>query len=137
MENQSTIHLRNLVVDAVTKKVTKGGVPVHLAPKEYLLFEFLLKNQDQIFSHDELLLRLWGANEVKSDDTVRGHIKRLRRKLDEPGAKSIISSLYGFGYKLESDEPALVVAPTSVASSAISSNLSHQVNPVSEATFSA
>jgi len=96
--------LRNLIVDVSAKKVLKGGVPVHLAPKEYALFEFLLNNRDQIFSHEELLLRLWGLKEVKSDDTVRGHIKRLRRKLDEPGARSIIASLYGFGYKLESDE---------------------------------
>jgi DNA-binding response OmpR family regulator len=98
------IRLRNLTVDTSLKKVMKGGVPVHLAPKEYALFEFLLNNRDQIFSHEELLLRLWGLNEVKSDDTVRGHIKRLRRKLDEPGVRSIIASLYGFGYKLESDE---------------------------------
>ncbi|MDR3617512.1 MAG: response regulator transcription factor [Candidatus Obscuribacterales bacterium] len=113
------IRLRNLVVDVNAKKVFKGGVPVHLAPKEYALFEFLLNNRDQIFSHEELLLRLWGLNEVKSDDTVRGHIKRLRRKLDEPGARSIIASLYGFGYKLESDEQ---VAPGNVK---VSSTLEH------------
>jgi DNA-binding response OmpR family regulator len=119
---KAEILLRNLVIDVNAKKVLKGGVPVHLAPKEYALFEFLLSNRDQIFSHEELLLRLWGLNEVKSDDTVRGHIKRLRKKLDEPGARSIIASLYGFGYKLESDEQ---VAATHIK---VSSNGSEQAN---------
>ena len=112
--DKSEIRLRNLVIDLPTKKVIKGGVPVHLAPKEFALFEFLLNNRDQIFSHEELLARLWGQNEVKSDDTVRGHIKRLRRKLDESGMRSIISSLYGFGYKLESDEQ-IAANPTKAA----------------------
>lgn len=128
---KNEIRLRTLVVDLTAKKVTKGGVPVHLAPKEYALFEFLLTNRDQIFSHEELLVRLWGQNEVKSDDTVRGHIKRLRRKLDEPGARSIIASLYGFGYKLESDEQLAAnpvkVSPALETRTAVTSESEHSL----------
>jgi len=132
---KSEIRLRNLVVDVNMKRVSKGGVPVHLAPKEYALFEFLLSNRDQIFSHEELLLRLWGLNEVKSDDTVRGHIKRLRRKLDEPGARSIIASLYGFGYKLESDEQvAAIQSQIKVSTSLDHSNGSEQPQRLAAAT---
>ena len=130
---KSEIRLRNLVVDVKSKRVLKGGVPVHLAPKEYELFEFLLNNRDQIFSHEELLLRLWGLNEVKSDDTVRGHIKRLRRKLDEPGARSIIASLYGFGYKLESNEQ-IAASHLTVNSALDHSNGSEQAKRIAVVT---
>ncbi|MBX9687648.1 MAG: winged helix-turn-helix domain-containing protein [Candidatus Obscuribacterales bacterium] len=34
-------------------------------------------------------------------DTVRGHIKRIRKKLDNPQEQSIITNVYGVGYKLE------------------------------------
>lgn len=83
------------------RKVTKAGNPVHLAPKEFQLLEFLIKHPLQVFSSEDLLEHVWGTDCEAMHDTVRGHINRLRRKLDTPGTDSCIASLYGFGYRFD------------------------------------
>jgi len=74
---------------------------VHLLPKEYRLLEFLARHPNHVFSAEELLASVWESDTPALLDTVRGHIKRLRKKLDTPGATSIISTMYGLGYKIE------------------------------------
>ena len=83
------------------RKVTKGGIAVHLAHKEFQLLEFLVKHPLQVFSSEDLLEHVWGMDSNAMHDTVRGHINRLRRKLDTPGEASCIASLYGFGYRFD------------------------------------
>jgi DNA-binding response OmpR family regulator len=83
------------------RKVTKTGVAVHLAPKEFQLLEFLVKHPMQVFSSEDLLEHVWGMDSDAMHDTVRGHVNRLRRKLDTPGEASCIASLYGFGYRFD------------------------------------
>ena len=82
-------------------RVTKADAPVHLAPKEFQLLEFLVKHPKQVFCPEDLLEHVWGMDSEAMHDTVRGHINRLRRKLDTPGKDSFISSIYGFGYRFD------------------------------------
>lgn len=86
------------------RRVTKAGVSVHLAPKEFHLLEFLIKHPLQVFSSEDLLEHVWGMDSDAMHDTVRGHINRLRRKLDYPDKPSCIASIYGFGYRFDPPE---------------------------------
>lgn len=95
--------VRDIVLDPVERKVTKGGEIVHLSPKEFHLLEFLLKHPNQIFSAEEIIESVWEPCSDAMNDTVRGHVNRLRRKLDTRGLPSLISNVYGFGYKLETN----------------------------------
>jgi DNA-binding response OmpR family regulator len=93
--------IRDIVIDSSKCLVTKGGETIHLLPKEYRLLEFLVRHPDHVFSAEELLARVWESDTLAFLDTVRGHIKRLRKKLDNPNQPSIISTVYGMGYKIE------------------------------------
>ncbi|HEY9681305.1 MAG TPA: response regulator transcription factor [Oculatellaceae cyanobacterium] len=95
--------IRDIVIDADEFRVTKGGIEVHLLPKEFRLLEFLVRHPHQVFSADDLLASVWESDTSALLDTVRGHIKRLRKKLDTAGQPSIISTVYGIGYRLEPD----------------------------------
>lgn len=98
----SNIHrVRDIVIDTGKCLVTKGGETIHLLPKEYRLLEFLVRHPDHVFSAEELLASVWESDTLAFLDTVRGHIKRLRKKLDNPNQPSIISTVYGMGYKIE------------------------------------
>lgn len=97
------LRLRDIEIDVSEFTVTKGGEEIHLLPKEFRLLEFLLRHPNHVFSAEELLASVWESDTPALLDTVRGHIKRLRKKLDTPGEPSIISTVYGIGYKLESD----------------------------------
>lgn len=90
-----------LQLDPSTCEVTFEGQPLALSPKEYGLLELFLRNPQRIFSSSALLERLWGFEEVPGEETVRTHIKRLRRKLKQAGAEEVIENIYGMGYRLK------------------------------------
>jgi DNA-binding response OmpR family regulator len=93
--------LRDIEIDASEYRVTKAGAEIHLLPKEFRLLEFLVRHPHQVFSAEDLLASVWESDTSALLDTVRGHIKRLRKKLDTPGQSSIISTVYGIGYRIE------------------------------------
>jgi two-component system, OmpR family, response regulator len=95
------LHLRDIEIDVNEFTVTKAGEEIHLLPKEFRLLDFLVRHPNHVFSAEELLASVWESDTAALLDTVRGHIKRLRKKLDTPGEPSIISTVYGIGYKLE------------------------------------
>ena len=95
------MEIRDLRIDVAECRVFKGEEEVHLLPKEYRLLEFLARNPNHIFSADELLEHVWESGAGFMPDTVRQHVKRLRQKLDTPGTSSIIQTVYGLGYKME------------------------------------
>lgn len=94
------LKFRDLVIDPQEFKVSKNGEDVHLLPKEFRLLEFLVRHPHQVFSAEDLLSSVWESDTDALLDTVRGHITRLRKKLDSPEQSSIIVTIYGVGYKL-------------------------------------
>lgn len=97
------VTLRDIELDPVERTVKKAGREVHLSPKEFHLLHFFMKHPNQIFSSNEIIDSVWEPDTDAMNDTIRGHINRLRRKLDSDDQTSIISNIYGFGYKLESE----------------------------------
>jgi len=94
------IKFRDLEIDTHEFKVTKASIEVHLLPKEFRLLEFFVRHPHQVFSAEEILASVWESDTEALLDTVRGHITRLRKKLDTAGRVSIIATVYGVGYKL-------------------------------------
>ncbi len=90
---------KGLVLDEGKRSVTKYGAAIELTVKEFALLEFFMRNKDRVFSLDDLLNHVWVAEEEAAPDTVRTHIKNLRRKLDSPEEESLIQNVHGFGYR--------------------------------------
>ena len=117
----SVIEVGNLKLDFSSCRVSYNGQLLHLTAKEYALLELLLRNSHRIFSQRLLLDYLWLSDEeIPSENTVRAHIKTLRRKLKQAGADGLIETVYGLGYRLrlgedEKDQPTVTVhsQPTS------------------------
>ena len=58
-----------------------------------------------MLTRDELLQRVWGRRASHRDRTVDVFVKKLREKLDLPGARhTFIQTRYGVGYKFEALE---------------------------------
>ncbi|NJO78690.1 MAG: response regulator [Cyanobacteria bacterium RM1_2_2] len=103
----------NLCLDPVMCEVTCDGQPLSLSPKEYSLLELFLRNPQRTFSSGSILEHLWSFEDAPSEETIRSHIKRLRRKLKASGNDDMIDTVYGMGYRLKSAFPLSV--PTSSA----------------------
>jgi DNA-binding response OmpR family regulator len=80
-------------------------LPVPLTPTEYRLLIFFLRHPKQTFSKEALLQHLWLPDESLDEDVIKAHMKGLRRKLKIAGlTKDLIETVYGFGYRLKSDQ---------------------------------
>ncbi len=89
-------------LDVVKRRITKGGVEVHLLPRDFELLEFLMRHLDEVFSSEALLQRIWGSDAEATSDALRTSIKRLRQKLDvgDSDAQSFIENIPRVGYRL-------------------------------------
>ena len=98
------ITLGALSVDTRACIVTYNNKTVELTPTEYRLLMNFLRNPHTTFSKHDLIERLWTLDETPSDAVVKTHIKGLRQKLLAAGCPNdLISTIYGFGYKLNVD----------------------------------
>lgn len=96
----SIIQAGNVRLDTSSSQVICNGELLHLTAKEYALLELFLRNSDRIFTQEMLLDYLWSSEELPSTNTVRAHIKALRRKLKLAGASDLIETVHRFGYRL-------------------------------------
>jgi two-component system response regulator ResD len=85
--------------DLTAYKVSIDGAPINLAPKEYDLLFFLIRNRNIAVPRDKILAEVWGFDYFGDDRTLDTHIKLLRKSLG-PYAKLIVT-LRGLGYRFE------------------------------------
>lgn len=91
-----TIEFEDVIVNPAIRKAYRAGKDLKLGPMEYALLEFLIKQPNQLVSANDLLKMIWkGAGSV---DSVRTHVKTLRRKLEQPGQSPLIRTIHGVGY---------------------------------------
>ena len=90
-----------LKLDSVKHKVWRGTQEIILSPKEFALLELFIRHPQQYFSADAIIDRIWRSDAEITSDTIRMHVKSLRRKIDMPGQTSLIHTLHGVGYKLD------------------------------------
>jgi len=97
------LKVKDVELDSIKHRVSRAGNEIDLLPKEFALLEFLMKNEDQVFSSEELLRRVWHTDSDATAEAIRTCLKRLRRKLGETEDNSIIETIYGVGYRLKTD----------------------------------
>lgn len=90
-------------LDLLAKEVKVNRKQVGLTKKEYDLLLYFIANQGKVITKNAIAEHLWGDEMDMSDDFdfIYTHIKNLRKKLMEAGARDYIRSMYGVGYKLE------------------------------------
>ena len=91
------IELGKITINDTSHTVTVEGKEVILAPKEYELLMYLIKNHKIALSRDKMLTEVWGYDFPGSDRTIDTHIKNLRKKLGD----ECIKTVRGIGYKFE------------------------------------
>ena len=90
-----------------TWRVRRAGRAVHLGPTEFRLLRHFLEHPRRVFSREQLLDSVWGADISVEPRTVDVHIRRLRKALNAPGEADLIRTVRSAGYALELEtEPA-------------------------------
>lgn len=86
----------SIVVDAGSRCVTIGGVPLHLTPIEYRLLEHLVREAGRVVSRDELLSAARQREAGVRDRALDVHVSHLRAKLHQQ--RGVIRTVRGEGY---------------------------------------
>ena len=90
----------DLEVDLLSRRVTRAGRKIDLQPREFRLLEFLLRHRDQVVTRTMLLEDVWDYHFDPGTNVIDVHVSRLRKKLDEGGAKPLLHTVRGAGYRL-------------------------------------
>lgn len=94
------LQIGEVVFDAATYMVKKADKEIELPKKEFdLLFKFL-SYPGQVFTRSQLLDEIWGYDSFSSEDTIKTHVSRIRKKFDSFDEFKIVA-VKGLGYKGE------------------------------------
>lgn len=88
------------------KQVFMGKTELSLTAKEYQLLEYLMRNQGQVLTKENILETIWGVDgQFVVDNTVSVTINRLRRKIEPDGERQgYIQNVFGLGYRIGEKE---------------------------------
>lgn len=90
------------LVDIMSGKVFRNGEEVFLSAVEYRLLLTFIKSRGQLLTRQQILTAMWdSAGDFVNDNTLTVYVRRLRKKLEEPGDKPVIETVRGVGYRME------------------------------------
>lgn len=92
----------DIVLDPRLRTSEVRGELVALTPKEFDLLHYLMAQQGQAFSRNELLDAAWDEEFFGNPSTVTVHIRRLREKIEpDPERPTHVKTVWGLGYKFD------------------------------------
>ena len=97
---ETVLRCADLVMDLLSRKVTRSGKALDLLPREFKLLEYFLRNKDRVVTRTMLLEQVWDYRFDPHTSIIDTHISRLRKKLDEGFAAPLLHTLRGVGYRL-------------------------------------
>jgi two-component system OmpR family response regulator len=89
-----------LRMDLLTREVWRGATKIELQAREFLLLEYLLRNQNQVVSKTMILEHVWNYHFDPQTNVVDVLVCRLRNKIDRDFEPKLIHTLRGAGYSL-------------------------------------
>ena len=98
-EDSKILHIGDLELNMGEHTVFSSGERVTLTLKEYELLRVFMENLGMVFSREQLLQIVWGADYIGESRTVDVHIGTLRSKLGACG--DYIETVRGVGYRME------------------------------------
>ena len=96
------LKVADLLLDPVSKSVTRNDVMIQLSPKEFAILEYMMRNPGRILSKNNIMTHVWDFDADILPNTVEVFMTYLRGKIDKPFKKSspLIHNVRGFGYRL-------------------------------------
>lgn len=98
-EASSVIEKKDLRLDCDSRRLFILGNEVNLTAKEFDLLEILVRNENKVYSRENLLDMVWGKDYPGDVRTVDVHVRRLREKIEaNPSEPKYVHTKWGVGY---------------------------------------
>jgi DNA-binding response OmpR family regulator len=96
----TTLTVDDLVLDLLSRRVTRADTALDLRPREFALLEYLMRNVGRVVSKTMILSRVWDYRFDPQTNVVDVLVSRLREKIDRPFDKKLLHTVRGVGYVL-------------------------------------
>ncbi|MBP3722311.1 MAG: response regulator transcription factor [Selenomonadaceae bacterium] len=97
-ENEEKIGIRNLTLYPARFETVINGENILLTKKEYMLLEYLVRNQNKVLNREQILENVWGYNYMGDTNVVDVYVRYLRAKIDDAYGEKYIHTIRGIGY---------------------------------------
>ncbi len=98
--SQPVLRIGNLQLNLDSREVEADGSPVHLTGKEYAILELLVLRRGMVLTKEAFLNHLYGGIDEPEMKIIDVFICKLRKKLAQAGAGSLIGTVWGRGYMM-------------------------------------
>ena len=98
---EDVVEMGNWLLDRNHRLLSREGADVQLSAREFQLLDLLAQNKGRVLPRELLLDRIWGFDSEVSENTLDAYIRLLRKKIDQPGDRPLISTVRGVGYKVD------------------------------------
>ena len=89
------IKLNEITIDRNKFVIIKENIEINLPKKEFELFFLLASKPGNVFTRDQIMIKVWGSEVIVGDRTIDVHIRKLREKIGDLYFKTV----KGVGYK--------------------------------------
>ncbi len=93
-----------LAFDRQSLRFSVNGEEINMTAKELAIIELLMSHPGTLFSRERILSNVWGLNMDPLTNVVDVYIGKLRKKIDDDAADSMIETVRGLGYRLKTDQ---------------------------------
>ena len=98
-----TLAFGDITLNKETSTLFCGENSVRLSEKELRILEYLIANQGQILTREQLAVKIWGYDSDTEYNNVEVYMSFARKKLNFVKAKVEIKAVRGIGYELRYD----------------------------------
>ena len=100
------LQVGDLVLDCIRRKVVRGTETIDLAPKEFGILEYMMRNKGRPLSRTMIVEHVWDMDYDGLTNIVDVYIRHLRSKIDDRYPQKLIQTVRGIGYMIEAPEKA-------------------------------
>ena len=98
------LQVADLSLDCIRRKVARSGETIDLAPKEFGILEYMMRNKGRPLSRTMIVEHVWDMDYDGLTNIVDVYIRHLRSKIDDRFQNKLIQTVRGIGYMLDSLE---------------------------------
>ena len=103
-DNKSSLKNGTLVMDLLSRSVSRDGIRIDLTTKEFSLLEFFMRHLDKVVDRNAIARQVWGTEFDPDSNVIDVYINHLRKKIDNPFPRKILKTVVGQGYVLQKTE---------------------------------
>src|SRR5436309_4412259 len=98
------LQVSDLTLACIRRKVSRASETIELAPKEFGILEYMMRNKGRPLSRTMIVEHVWDMDYDGLTNIVDVYIRHLRGKIDDRYAQKLIHTVRGIGYMIEAPD---------------------------------